>query len=77
MLKRLALVSATLLLLVIGLGTTFAQTPTGQSSSMAQTSKGDKEAISKACSDQANAKGLHGKERKKFRAKCKRQGGKM
>jgi hypothetical protein len=35
----------------------------------------DKQAISKACSDQANAKGLHGKERKKFRAACKRRGG--
>jgi hypothetical protein len=31
----------------------------------------DKQAISKACSDQANAKGLHGKARKKFRSKCK------
>jgi psiF repeat len=75
MLKRLALVSATLLLLVIGLGTTFAQTPTGQSS-VTQTSKGDKEAISKACSEQANAQGLHGKARKKFRSKCKRTQGK-
>ena len=36
----------------------------------------DKQAISKACSDQANAKGLHGKDRKKFRAACKRRGGK-
>ena len=35
-----------------------------------------KQAISKACSDQANAKGLHGKARKTFRAKCKRHGGK-
>ena len=35
----------------------------------------DKQAVSKACSDQANAKGLHGKERKKFRAACKRRGG--
>jgi hypothetical protein len=35
-----------------------------------------KQAISKACSDQANAKGLHGKARKSFRAKCKRHGGK-
>jgi hypothetical protein len=76
MLKRLALVSATLLLLVIGLGTTFAQTPTGQSSSVAQTGKADKEAISKACSEQANAQGLHGKARKKFRSKCKRTQGK-
>jgi hypothetical protein len=37
----------------------------------------EKKAVSKACSDQANAKGLHGKERKKFRAECKRKGGKM
>ena len=35
-----------------------------------------KKAISKACSDQATAKGLHGKERKKFRSACKRNGGK-
>jgi psiF repeat len=76
MLKRLALVSATLLLLVIGLETTFAQAPTGQSSSVTQTSKADKEAISKACSEQANAQGLHGKARKKFRSKCKRTHGK-
>jgi hypothetical protein len=35
----------------------------------------DKQAISTACSDQANAKGLHGKARKKFRADCKKRGG--
>jgi hypothetical protein len=35
-----------------------------------------KQAISKVCSEQANAKGLHGKARKSFRAKCKRHGGK-
>jgi hypothetical protein len=34
-----------------------------------------KKAISKACSDQATAKGLHGKECKAFRSKCKRNGG--
>ncbi|MDL2399130.1 PsiF family protein [Rhizobium mayense] len=33
--------------------------------------------ISKACSAQADAKGLHGKERSKFRAQCKKSGGKM
>ena len=76
MLKRLALVSATLLPLVMGLETTFAQTPTGQSSSVTQMSKADKEAISKACSEQANAQGLHRKARKKFRSKCKRTHGK-
>ena len=31
----------------------------------------DKAALSKSCSDQANAKGLHGKARKKFRSACK------
>jgi hypothetical protein len=35
-----------------------------------------KQAISKSCSQQADAKGLHGKARKAFRAKCKRHGGK-
>jgi hypothetical protein len=38
--------------------------------------RAEKAAISKACSEQADAKNLHGKERKKFRAKCKRSGGK-
>jgi psiF repeat len=38
--------------------------------------KADKKAISKACSDQATAKGLHGKDRKTFRAECKKNGGK-
>lgn len=30
-----------------------------------------KKAKAKACSEQADAKGLHGKARKEFRAKCK------
>ncbi|MEK1851599.1 MAG: PsiF family protein [Phyllobacterium sp.] len=33
-------------------------------------------AVSKACSAQADAKGLHGKERSKFRSQCKKNGGK-
>ena len=40
MLKRLALVSATLLPLVMGLGTAFAQAPTGQSSSVPKNQQG-------------------------------------
>jgi hypothetical protein len=32
-------------------------------------------AISLSCSQQANAKGLHGKARKAFRSQCKRRGG--
>jgi hypothetical protein len=51
-----SLVNATLLSLTIGMGTAFAQAPPGQAAKM---SGPDKEAISKACSDQANAKGLH------------------
>ena len=35
-----------------------------------------KAAISKACSEEADAKNLHGKERKDFRAECMRSGGK-
>lgn len=33
--------------------------------------------VSKACSAQADAKGLHGKERSKFRSECKKNGAKM
>ena len=68
-----SLVSATFLALMITVGAAFAQAPSGQTG---QTSPPDKQAISKACSDQANAKGLHGKARKKFRSECKRAGGK-
>jgi hypothetical protein len=65
--KMLASVFA--LSLVIGAGTAFAQSPPPAGAV-------DKKAISKMCSDQANAKGLHGKERKKFRSECKHHGGK-
>ncbi len=34
-------------------------------------SASDKAALSKKCSADADAKGLHGKERKKFRSACK------
>lgn len=34
-----------------------------------------KTAVSKSCSQQADAAGLHGKARKTFRSKCKRDGG--
>jgi hypothetical protein len=74
-----SLVSAMLLSLAIGVGTASAQTSTpaspGQPASAPQMSQ-EKKAISKSCTDQANAKGLHGKERKKFRSECKKAGGK-
>ena len=74
-------VSAAVLSFVIGLGSAFAQAPSpappGQAAAPAKMSQDDKKAISKACSDQANAKGLHGKARKKFRSECKKSGGKI
>jgi hypothetical protein len=64
-----------LLAFSLGLGTAFAQAPATQPATQGK-SDADKKAISKACSDQANAKGLHGKDRKKFRSECKKNGGK-
>ena len=79
-------VSAALLSLTIGVGSAFAQAPapspapspapTAQPAAPAKMSADDKKAVSKSCSDQANAKGLHGKARKKFRSDCKHAGGK-
>ena len=71
-------VTTTILCFVLGIGPLFAQAPApvAQPSSAATMSKTDKQAVSKACSDQANAKGLHGKARKKFRSDCKRSRGK-
>jgi hypothetical protein len=58
------------------LSLTIAADVTSPSSSAYAVSSTSKQAISKACSDQANAKSLHGKARKSFRAKCIRHGGK-
>ena len=57
----------------LGLGSAFAQAPATGTPAKSDV---DKKAISKACSDQANAKGLHGDARKKFRSECKKNGGK-
>jgi hypothetical protein len=61
-------------------GGVVAQTAAGTSPSKATTAakpiSAEKQAVSKACSDQADSKGLHGKERKKFRSECKKKGGK-
>lgn len=73
---------------LLGAGAAFAQAPAdtkpatdskpaaAPSTPATGAAKADKKAISKACSDQATAKGLHGKERKAFRAECKKSGGK-
>jgi hypothetical protein len=55
------LISAAVLSL-LSISGAFAQSPAANTD--------DKKAISKACSDQANTQGLHGKDRKKFRAAC-------
>ena len=76
------ILSATLLSLVIGTGAAFAQAPAAQpapttnADKAPKAPKAERTAISKECSAQADAKGLKGKERKKFRSKCKRDGGK-
>jgi hypothetical protein len=57
---------------LMSINATFAQAP----SAPAKMSADEKKAISKACSDQANAKGLHKKDRQKFRAGCIKNGGK-
>ena len=66
-----SLVSVALLSLAIGVGTALTHT-----AAQAAMSQDQKQAISKSCSDQANAKGLHGTARKKFRSECKHNGGK-
>jgi hypothetical protein len=76
------IVAAMLFAVAIGAGPALAQqdqqppaAPPAKSTKSTMTP--EQKAISKACSDQANAKNLHGDERKKFRAECKRKGGKM
>jgi hypothetical protein len=75
-----SLVGGTVLLLAIGVGAALGQTstpaPADKPAAASKMSADEKKAISKACSDQANAKGLHGEARKKFRSECKHAGGK-
>jgi hypothetical protein len=64
------LITATLLSFVIGTAAAFAQAPT------APAAPKPRSAISIECSKQADAQHLHGKDRKTFRATCKKNGGK-
>jgi psiF repeat len=56
-------------------GSAFAQTPSPAASPAPAAGKSAKPrtAASLECSKEADAKGLHGKERKKFRSECKAQ----
>ena len=71
MIMKSSVVAAILFSLAIGTGTAWAEGAAAPSKMSAE-----KKAISKSCSDQADAKGLHGKERKHFRSECKHHGGK-
>jgi hypothetical protein len=77
---RSTVIAAILLSFAFGSGAVLAQdTPPTTSDKPAATSKmsPEKKAISKACTEKANAKGLHGDARKKFRSACKKAGGKV
>jgi hypothetical protein len=74
------IVMGAMLSLMIGVGAALAQAPAPAPSTPApaaapaapaKMTTDQKKAISKSCSDQADAQKLHGKARKKFRAKCK------
>jgi hypothetical protein len=65
---------AIILSFIIATAVASAQTPS-PSAAAPVASRTDKQATSKACSAQADAKGLHGKARKKFRSECKKRGG--
>jgi hypothetical protein len=67
--SRVGTAVITLLLLV---GSAFAQSTAAQTAKAAVVHT----EISMKCSKEADAKGLHGKERKKFRSECKKTGAK-
>jgi len=84
--KLKTIISAAILASVLTSGIAFAASSTPAAPAAATTTPpthkpptplpATKEAISKACSVQADAKNLHGKEREKFRLACKKNGGK-
>ena len=76
-------VAATAFATLLMMGTAFAQgtapatsTPAAKTTAAPAEKKAEKPrtAASLECSKEADAKGLHGKERKKFRSECKKAG---
>ncbi len=70
-------VAATAIASLLLMGSAFAQTPAPAAAPAAPAAKMEKKpvvhtAASLECSKEADAKGLHGKERKKFRSDCKK-----
>lgn len=81
---RSSVIAGALLVLAFGAGAASAEdkpaaagSPPAATTQAPAMSASEKASIAKACTDQANAKGLHGKARKKFRSACKKAGGKM
>jgi hypothetical protein len=68
---RMLLAAAGTLALLSG-GVAHAQSATTEKPAAAAKAKPVRTAKSLECSKQADAKGLHGKERKKFRSECKK-----
>lgn len=78
--KTLSTLTAAIFISATLVGSAVAQSsiaaPSSKPATASKSTSTEKQAVSKTCSDQADAKGLHGKERKKFRNDCKRKGGK-
>src|ERR1700689_3940810 len=86
---RSSVVAAALLVFALGAGAAWAEDPPPASGSPPPAasqppattapamSASEKAAIAKSCIDQANAKELHGKKRKRFKKACKKAGGHM
>ena len=72
MIKIGKLLGATALAFAFSTATVMAQAPATAPAKKAFKLKTPTTAAGKACSDQADAKGLHGKERKTFRSTCKK-----
>ena len=68
---RMLLATAATLALLSG-GAAYAQAPAADKPAADAKAKPVRSAKSLDCSKQADAKGLHGKERKKFRSECKK-----
>ena len=66
------LFAAAATLAFVSTGAVYAQTPSTDKPAAAVKAKPERSAKSLECSKQADAKGLHGKERKKFRGECKK-----
>jgi hypothetical protein len=77
MMTRSTVVAAIVFSLALGTGAALAQNPPPAADQTAAPPAAgmDKKAIAQACIAQANAKGLHGKARKKFKRHCKHHGG--